>query len=63
MKTVEILIDAKGQLTINATGFKGADCEQATAFLEQALGKVGQRQRKPEWYQHVRKTVQQKVGQ
>ena len=60
MKTIDILINSQGQLTINATGYQGADCEQATAFLEQALGKAGQKQRKPEWYrQRVRNQKQQ----
>ncbi len=62
MKTVEILINASGQLTINAAGFSGSDCEKATAFLEQALGKLAAKQRKPEWHQRNQRTNQQKVG-
>ena len=62
MKTVEIIIQASGQLTINAAGFSGTDCEKATAFLEQALGKLTAKQRKPEWHHRNRRTNQQKVG-
>jgi hypothetical protein len=62
MKIIEIIISPTGQLTINAAGFQGADCEQATAFLEQALGEAGQRQRKPEWYRRVERQQKQKVG-
>jgi hypothetical protein len=62
MKTIEILINPSGQLTINAAGFQGADCEKATAFLEQALGQLTARQRKPEWHRQNRRTNQQKVG-
>ena len=62
MKTIEILINTSGQLTINAAGFSGADCEKATAFLEQALGKLTAKQRKPEFYQRNQRTNQQKVG-
>ena len=62
MKVVEIIIDASGQLTINAAGFSGTDCEKATAFLEQALGKLTAKQRKPEFYQRNQRTQQQKVG-
>ncbi len=62
MKTVEILITTSGQLTINAAGFSGSDCEKATAFLEQALGQLTAKQRKPEWHQRNRTTNQQKVG-
>jgi len=62
MKTIEIIISPTGQLTVNAAGFQGADCEQATAFLEQALGEAGQKQRKPEWYRQVTRQQNQQVG-
>jgi hypothetical protein len=62
MKVVEIIINASGQLTINAAGFSGTDCEKATAFLEQALGKLTAKQRKPEFYQRNQRTHQQKAG-
>ena len=62
MKVVEIIITASGRLTINAAGFAGSDCEQATAFLEQALGQLTARQRKLEYYQRNRRTNPQRVG-
>jgi hypothetical protein len=62
MKTIDILINPDGQLTISATGFSGPDCEKATAFLEQALGQLTAKQRKPEWHQRNRRTNQQKAG-
>ena len=62
MKVVEILISPLGQLTINAVGFSGTDCAKATAFLEQALGQLTSKQRKPEWHQQNRRANQQKVG-
>ena len=62
MKVIEILISSSGQLSINAVGFSGTDCEKATAFLEQALGKLTAKQRKPEWHQQNRRANQQKVG-
>ena len=62
MKTVEIIISPSGQLTINAAGFHGADCEKATAFLEQALGDIQQRQRKPEYLSRNCRQQCQKVG-
>ena len=62
MKAIDILINTSGQLTINAAGFSGADCEKATAFLEQALGKLTAKQRKLEWHQRNQRTHQQKVG-
>ncbi len=61
-KTIEIIINSSGQLTINAAGFHGAACEQATAFLEKALGSVSQRQRKPEYYRPALRQQVQQVG-
>jgi len=60
MKIIEIIINTSGQLTINAAGFAGSDCEKATAFLEQALGQIQQRQAKPERYRQVKR--QHRVG-
>jgi len=62
MKAIEIIINTSGQLTINATGFSGSDCEKATAFLEQALGQPTAKQRKPEWHQRNQRKNQQKAG-
>jgi hypothetical protein len=62
MKTVEIIVNASGQLTINATGFSGSDCEKATAFLEQALGALSAKQRKPEFYRRNQRVAQQRAG-
>jgi len=59
-RTLEILIAPDGTLTIDAVGFKGADCDQATRFLEQALGLTTGRQRKPE--HHIRRQNQQRLG-
>ncbi|TLD71667.1 DUF2997 domain-containing protein [Phragmitibacter flavus] len=50
-QTLEITIAPGGAIAIEASGFKGSDCEQATRDLEQALGIVRQRTRKPEFYQ------------
>ena len=61
-KTIEVIIGPSGELQIDAVGFKGPDCEQATKFLEQALGVVGQKRKKPEYHQQARKTNQQRLG-
>ena len=61
-RQIEIIIDPAGQIQIDAVGFKGADCEQATKFLEQALGVVGQKTKKPEYYQRSTKTHLQRLG-
>ena len=51
-----------GDISIDAVGFKGTDCEQATRFLEEALGVVGQKTKKPEYHQRSSRTHQQKLG-
>ena len=61
-KTIEIIIGTTGEIQINAVGFKGPDCEQATAFLEEALGTVGKKVKKPEYHQHSARTNQQRIG-
>lgn len=61
-KSIEVIVDATGQIKIDAVGFQGADCEKATAFLEDALGQVGSRQRKPEYLRRNRSVTKQQVG-
>ena len=61
-RTIEIIISPTGEIQIDAVGFKGPDCEQATKFLEEALGVVGQTVKKPEFNLRNVRTNQQKVG-
>jgi hypothetical protein len=61
-RTIEIVVSTSGEIQIDAVGFKGPDCEQATKFLEEALGAVGQKTKKPEYHQQARKTNQQRLG-
>ncbi|MEA3208554.1 MAG: hypothetical protein QOE70_1611 [Chthoniobacter sp.] len=62
-RSIEVTVQPTGEITIEAVAFKGADCEQATKYLEEALGVVGQRNRKPDYYQRSRQQAQQKLGQ
>jgi hypothetical protein len=61
-RTIEILVAPNGELSIDAVGFHGADCEQATRFLETALGLASAKQRKPEYHRHRRQQRQQQLG-
>ena len=38
MKTIEIIVARDGQTCVETKGFAGADCRQASQFIEQALG-------------------------
>ncbi len=62
-RTIEILVTPTGEIEIDAVGFKGPDCEKATRFLEEALGAVGQKIKKPEYRQRTTTTNQQRLGQ
>ena len=62
-RTIEIIVSPQGDIVIDAVGFKGSDCEQATQFLEQALGMQAQKERKPEYLQSAATQAQQRVGQ
>ena len=61
-RAIEVIIGPTGEVKIDAAGFKGVDCEKATAFLEAALGIEQIRVRKPEFHQQARKAVHQKLG-
>ena len=56
---IEVLISPTGEVLIEAVGFKGADCEAATRFLEEALGVLTARDRKPEYHQATTRSAQQ----
>ena len=60
--TLEILIHSDGKIAIDALGFSGPDCEQATKFLETALGLTREKRRKPEYHQSRRGQNQQRLG-
>ncbi len=60
--SIQVIIAADGALSIDAVGFKGADCDQATKFLEQALGVAAVKRRKPEYHQAARRQNQQMLG-
>lgn len=53
MKKIEIIISADGSTVIEAIGFQGNSCEDATKPIETALGTVANRKKKPEYHQTV----------
>ncbi|MGB7160770.1 MAG: DUF2997 domain-containing protein [Tepidisphaeraceae bacterium] len=59
MKTIEIIIDAKGDARVQTKGFAGSACRDASALLERALGEVTAEQLTPESYQAVQAEQQQ----
>ena len=62
MKQIIIDVTPEGAVKIEAIGFKGQACEAATKAVEEALGFVASRKRKPEFQQSALTVGQQKVG-
>jgi len=59
-KTVEIVVAADGSSTVETKGFVGSDCQQASRFVEAAIGERVGEKLKPEFYQQ---TAQHEVRQ
>lgn len=38
MKTIEVIVSPQGETRIETRGFTGSSCQQASQYLEQALG-------------------------
>ena len=47
---IDVWISPEGAITIDAVGYTGSSCEEATRFLETALGTIGRKQRSREYY-------------
>lgn len=52
-KQIVIEVNPKGGVKIEAVGFNGVGCEAATKAIEEALGQVGDRKKKPEYHQRA----------
>lgn len=52
MKEIILKFDIKtGECKIEANGFKGSSCKDATEFLKKTLGTCSDFQKKAEWYE------------
>ena len=62
-KTIEIIVSPQGGIRIETRGFTGTSCQQASRFIENALGKAVSEQRTAEFYaatpQHAEQREQQ----
>ena len=61
-RSIEVIVMPDGQMIIDAVGFKGAACDKATRFLEEALGRIAAKQRKPAFNERNQTKSQQRVG-
>ena len=55
--------DTEGQATVDAQGYKGASCKDATAAIERALGVATKDQVKPEFRQGASQSAQNRAVQ
>jgi Protein of unknown function (DUF2997) len=60
-RIIEVVVSPTGETTVQTKGYAGADCLQASRFLEQALG-VNTTDRKTAEY-HETANAQQQVQQ
>jgi hypothetical protein len=58
MKVIEIVVSPQGEARVQTKGFAGASCQEASRFLEQALGQRTKEQLTAEFHQSAA-TVQQ----
>jgi hypothetical protein len=50
-RIIELTVSPRGETTLQTKGYAGADCQQASQYLEQALGIVASERKTAEWYQ------------
>jgi hypothetical protein len=50
LKKIEITVDTKGNSQVQTKGFAGAECVEASKFVEQALGKQVGHRTTPEFF-------------
>ena len=64
LKTIEIIVTADGSTSVQTLGFSGASCQQASRFIEEALGKRTGEKLTAEFRQgqSVQHTNQQHIG-
>jgi hypothetical protein len=60
-RIIEVTVSKTGETTLQTKGYSGADCLQASRFLEQALGVTATDRRTAEYHQS--ESVQQQVQQ
>jgi hypothetical protein len=51
VRLLEVLVSPQGEATVQTRGYSGADCLQASKFLEQALGVSTTDRKTAEYYQ------------
>ncbi len=59
MKTIQIIISPEGKAVLETHGFQGTQCQEASRFLEQALGSTSSETLTSPFYQNTATSQQQ----
>jgi hypothetical protein len=59
-KTIEIIVDAKGEVIVQTKGFTGSSCRDASRIIEQALGEPTAEKLTAEFYEQTQTHEQAK---
>jgi hypothetical protein len=51
-RIIEVTVSPRGETTVQTKGYAGADCQNASKFLEQALGVTTAESKTAEFYQN-----------
>ena len=57
-RVIEVTVSPQGAVTVQTKGYAGADCLQASKFLEQSLGVVAADHQTAEYYSAAETTQQ-----
>jgi Protein of unknown function (DUF2997) len=52
-RIIEVTVSPKGEITVQTKGFAGSDCQQASKYIEDALGIATGERKTPEFYAAV----------
>jgi len=55
---IDVWISPEGAITLDAVGYTGSTCEEATRFLEESLGTVGRKQRTRDYFRRQKNQQQ-----
>ena len=55
---IDVWISPEGAITLDAVGYTGSSCEEATRLLEESLGTVGRKQRTRDYYRRQKNQQQ-----
>jgi hypothetical protein len=59
--SITVEVSPTGEIQIEGHGFNGPECEQATRFLDEALGIVRTKAKKPEYNQTATTKLKQRT--